>query len=416
MGIDNQPRKLATIVALDVAGYSARTEADESKTTAEIAALRQLVDSIAKSHGGRVFNTAGDGFMLEFGSSSAGVTAALELAETCEPRVRVGVHLGEVAVQPNGDLLGHGVNVAARLMTRAPAGSALISADVHRTLRGPLRERLVSRGTARLEKMSEAIEAFGLSAPVSESSAQSNNWRCGIYDYPPLSSWTGQADSTPSGPLIELARMIARSLGKSLTFELVSYDMFYESDSGIPDMTVGIFETRRRSNRVLFSRSVYEIGLSGICRKNFKGDVLQGLRDGNLKVAVYYGEVGWEFVLDELPDAVEDHRVATLGGGHQMHTMMLLREGVYDVVIMDQLACYNFLNIKANKRKFKTAFDQPPQKYRACFALKKDHEGYLERVNAAIVESRNTRQFLDLEREALTGLERIVERRGLRSH
>ena len=109
-------RKLATIVALDVAGYSARTEADEARTIAQVANLRPIIEGIAKTHGGRVFNTAGDGFMLEFASSLSAVGAALELADECRPRVRVGVHVGEVMVQPNGDLLGHGVNVAARLM------------------------------------------------------------------------------------------------------------------------------------------------------------------------------------------------------------------------------------------------------------------------------------------------------------
>ena len=89
-------RKLATIVALDVAGYSARTEADEARTTAEVAALRKVIEAIAAKHGGRVFNTAGDGFMLEFSSSLSAVEAAIELAETCEPKVRVGVHLGAV--------------------------------------------------------------------------------------------------------------------------------------------------------------------------------------------------------------------------------------------------------------------------------------------------------------------------------
>ncbi|MFM9864203.1 MAG: TIR domain-containing protein [Micropepsaceae bacterium] len=155
-------RKLATIVALDVAGYSARTEADEARTTAEVAALRKVIEAIAGKHGGRVFNTAGDGFMLEFGSSLAAVEAAFELAETCEPKVRVGVHLGDVAVQPNGDLLGHGVNVAARLMAKSDPGGALVSADVRRTIRGPLGERLVSRGVMQLDKMAETIEAFAL--------------------------------------------------------------------------------------------------------------------------------------------------------------------------------------------------------------------------------------------------------------
>jgi adenylate cyclase len=163
-----ESRRLATIVALDVAGYSARTEADEAKTTAEVMALRGVIEGIASAHGGRVFNTAGDGFMLEFGSSLAAVEAAFVLAEKCEPKVRVGVHLGDVVVQPNGDLLGHGVNVAARLMARSDPGSALVSADVRRTIRGPLAERLVSRESLQLDKMAETIEAFALlaGAPV----------------------------------------------------------------------------------------------------------------------------------------------------------------------------------------------------------------------------------------------------------
>ncbi len=164
MSETSTPRKLATIVALDVAGYSARTEADEARTTSEVAALRPIIEGIAARHGGRVFNTAGDGFMLEFGSSLAAVEAAFELAETCEPKVRVGVHLGDVVVQANGDLLGHGVNVAARLMAQSQPGSALVSADVRRTIRGPLAERLISRGSLKLDKMAETIEAFALVA------------------------------------------------------------------------------------------------------------------------------------------------------------------------------------------------------------------------------------------------------------
>jgi TolB-like protein len=166
MAEEGQSRRLTTIVALDVAGYSARTEADEAGTTAEVAALRSVIEAIAGPHGGRVFNTAGDGFMLEFGSSLAAVEAAFALAERCEPKVRVGVHLGDVVVQPNGDLLGHGVNVAARLMARSDPGSALVSADVRRTIRGPLAQRLVSRGNLRLDKMTETIEAFALAAAV----------------------------------------------------------------------------------------------------------------------------------------------------------------------------------------------------------------------------------------------------------
>jgi TolB-like protein/class 3 adenylate cyclase len=158
--MNDTARKLATIVALDVAGYSARTEADEAKTTSEIAALRTVIEEIAGRRGGRVFNTAGDGFMLEFGSSMAAVEAAFELAETCEPKVRVGVHVGDVVPQANGDLLGHGVNVAARLMAQAVPGSVLISADVKHMMRGPLVQSLRAKGTIKLAKMVETIEVF----------------------------------------------------------------------------------------------------------------------------------------------------------------------------------------------------------------------------------------------------------------
>ena len=100
---NSEIRRLATIVALDVASYSARTEADEAKTTAEVTALRGVIEGVASARGGRIFNTAGDGFMLEFGSSLTAVKSAFELAEKCEPKVRVGVHLGDVMVQQNGD-------------------------------------------------------------------------------------------------------------------------------------------------------------------------------------------------------------------------------------------------------------------------------------------------------------------------
>ena len=171
MADEPQSRRLTTIVALDVAGYSARTEADEVRATAEVTALRRLVEDIARPRGGRVFNTAGDGFMLEFSSSLAAVEAALALAEQAEPKLRVGVHLGDVVVQPSGDLLGHGVNVAARLMARSDPGSVLISSDVRRTIRGPLGERLVSRGHLQLDKMTETIEAFAL-GPVGASATE----------------------------------------------------------------------------------------------------------------------------------------------------------------------------------------------------------------------------------------------------
>ncbi len=209
-------RKLATIVALDVAGYSARTEADEARTTAEVAALRRVIEGIASKHGGRVFNTAGDGFMLEFGSSLSAVEAAFELAETCEPKVRVGVHLGDVAVQPNGDLLGHGVNVAARLMARSEPGGALVSGAVRQSIRGPVAERLVSRGSMQLDKMAEVIEAFAFGVSATSTVVAYKPVALALPEKPsiavmPFSDMTGAKDQDyfTEGMLVEIVTALS---------------------------------------------------------------------------------------------------------------------------------------------------------------------------------------------------------------
>jgi TolB-like protein len=215
MADETHPRRLTTIVALDVAGYSARTEADEAKATTEVAALRASIEGIAGPRGGRVFNTAGDGFMLEFGSSVAAVEAAFALAEQCEPKLRVGVHLGDVVVQPNGDLLGHGVNVAARLMARSEPGSVLVSADVRRTIRGPLRERLVSRGELQLDKMTEAIEAFALGAVGSAAIAAPRRSREPILAVLPLDNMSDDREMQffSDGVSEEIIQRLSRGAG-----------------------------------------------------------------------------------------------------------------------------------------------------------------------------------------------------------
>ena len=179
-------RRLATIVALDVAGYSARTEADETASIVEIGGLRQTIDEIVRGHSGRVFNSAGDGFMLEFTSCNAAIEAAFALAEKCRPAVRIGVHLGDVAVQPNGDLLGHGVNVAARLMAQAGPGSGLVSAAVHETIHPRIRERLIPRGRLRLDKMHEAVDAFAFPSPETDAATPNDRFP------PPITEQAGQ--------------------------------------------------------------------------------------------------------------------------------------------------------------------------------------------------------------------------------
>lgn len=162
------PRKLAAIMSIDVAGYSALSEVDEPRALALVTRVRGVLDSIAASHGGRIFNTAGDGFMLEFGSASGALAAAETLWSGVDRQsVRVGVHVGDVLVGANGDLLGHSVNIAARLQQLAEPGAVLVSMDVRRAVRGRLAQRLHGAGVAYLDKMSETIEIFTLEAAPS---------------------------------------------------------------------------------------------------------------------------------------------------------------------------------------------------------------------------------------------------------
>jgi class 3 adenylate cyclase/TolB-like protein/tetratricopeptide (TPR) repeat protein len=153
-------RKLTSIVSVDVAGYSALTEADEQAAVAAVAALAQRIAVCAQAHGGRVFSSAGDGFMLEFSTTSPALQAALAIAADVALPVRVSVHVGEVSVLESGDLLGHGVNIAARLQHLAKPGGVVVSEEVRRAVRGPLVSRMVPIGSVKLDKMSETIAAY----------------------------------------------------------------------------------------------------------------------------------------------------------------------------------------------------------------------------------------------------------------
>ena len=134
-------RRLAAILAADVAGYSRLMGADEERTHARLKALRrQLVDPKIQEHHGRIVKTTGDGMLVEFPSVVDAVRCAVELqramvdrnADVVEDKriiFRIGVNLGDVIAE-GGDIYGDGVNVAARLEALAEPGGICISGTV----------------------------------------------------------------------------------------------------------------------------------------------------------------------------------------------------------------------------------------------------------------------------------------------
>jgi len=132
-------RHLAAIVVVDVVGYSKLMSRDEADTLSRLFALReQVIDPTIEDHGGRIVKGTGDGWIVEFMSTVGAVKSAVRIQEGVaawpdpgeQLRLRIGVHVGDVAVN-DGDVFGDTVNVAARLESQAPPGGVLISDEVH---------------------------------------------------------------------------------------------------------------------------------------------------------------------------------------------------------------------------------------------------------------------------------------------
>ena len=167
-------RKLSAILAADVVGYSRLTGADEEGTIGRLRALRAaLIDPAIKTNRGRVFYTAGDSILVEFASVVDAVRCSLEVQRGIAGRnggfvpekqiqLRVGIHLGDVMKQPDGDLLGDGVNIAARLEGIAEPGGICLSKDAFRQVRDKLKESFVDLGEQALKNIARPMRVYRL--------------------------------------------------------------------------------------------------------------------------------------------------------------------------------------------------------------------------------------------------------------
>ena len=156
-----EQRRLAVILVADVVGYSKLVGSDEPGTLAKLAALRRdLIDPIIGKHSGRLFKAVGDGFLVEFASAVQAVTCAVEIQNAGPPLpLRIGIHLGDVVVQGD-DLMGDGVNVAARIESVADAGGIAISRQVRDQVRDKLDVELIDKGEVELKNIARPVRIF----------------------------------------------------------------------------------------------------------------------------------------------------------------------------------------------------------------------------------------------------------------
>ena len=166
-------RRLAAILAADIAGYSALMGADEADTVRSLKEHQAVVLPMIKEHGGRIIDTAGDGILAEFGSVSNAVECAVAIQRTMAQRnahvedarrmrFRIGINQGDI-VFDDSRVYGDGGNVAARLESLAEPGGICISRKVHEEVAGKIRLAFVDIGEQQLKNIAQPVRVYRVS-------------------------------------------------------------------------------------------------------------------------------------------------------------------------------------------------------------------------------------------------------------
>jgi adenylate cyclase len=170
----SEARKLAAILSADVVGFSRLAGADEDRTLARLRTLRSdLIDPTISVHKGRVVKRIGDGILVEFRSVVDAVRCAIEMQSSMVDRnagvptdrrieFRIGVHLGDVVEESDGDLMGDGVNIASRLEGLAKPGAICLSEDAYRQVKARIDLAVSDLGAAQLKNIVEPVRIYSL--------------------------------------------------------------------------------------------------------------------------------------------------------------------------------------------------------------------------------------------------------------
>ncbi|HEY1885686.1 MAG TPA: adenylate/guanylate cyclase domain-containing protein, partial [Roseiarcus sp.] len=170
----SETRKIAAILCSDVVGYSRLARADEDRILARLRALRSdLIDPTIAVHHGRVVKRTGDGSIVEFRSVVDAVRCAIEVQNAMVERnagvpedrrivFRIGIHLGDVVEESDGDLMGDGVNIAARLEGICEPGAVCLSGAAYEQVRDRVRETFIDLGEKLLKNVGRPVRVYAV--------------------------------------------------------------------------------------------------------------------------------------------------------------------------------------------------------------------------------------------------------------
>src|SRR5271168_2518852 len=179
----SETRKIAAILVSDVVGFSRLAGADEDRTLARLRALRSdLIDPTIALHHGRVVKRTGDGSLVEFRSVVDAVRCVIEMQNGMVERnaglpperridLRVGIHIGDVVEESDGDLMGDGVNIAARLEGIAEPGGICLSEDAYRQVRDKIKEPFIDLGEKALKNIARPVRAYSIETGAGEATS-----------------------------------------------------------------------------------------------------------------------------------------------------------------------------------------------------------------------------------------------------
>lgn len=167
---ESQSRRLAAILAADIAGYSALMGVDEARTVRDLKGHQAIVLPMVGDFGGRIIDTAGDGILAEFSSVVNAVECAVAIQRTMVQRnteveperrmqFRIGINLGDVIYDENR-IFGDGINIAARLESIAEPGGICVSGKVHDEIRGKMKLTCADLGERQLKNIAQPVRAF----------------------------------------------------------------------------------------------------------------------------------------------------------------------------------------------------------------------------------------------------------------